>query len=502
MLNSCYSALLTVIVCGLISCTPAEIPGDRQGSRSVQSPNIIFILADDVGVGDINCYYPASQVQTPHIDQLAAEGMRFTQAYAPGSVCSPTRYALLSGFYPSRGPLRLAPARYSSPLAFGTDMLTLPRFLKQQGYRTAHIGKWHLGYGATGNTNWAGEIKPGPNEIGFDYQISLPTNHSDNFKTYVENHRLLWLKPEVTELFTMPTKEQLTQIRFDDEVDSTLTAKAIEFMQQNADQSFFIYLALVATHTHVTPHKDFRGTSQIGQYGDYLHELDHHVGQVMQALEDLNLTEQTIVIFASDNGGQENDVRNAGQNLNLRDDSMDVAEKAKTAKRVAREVYGHRTNGDLRGYKGGTFEGGFRVPFIVRWPGTVTAGVESEQVITHADMLATTAGLLGEVLPATAGGDSFDLSGVLLGEQPIDRTVILQSGSGELAFRDGDWKLRFSQAPKWDGEVPTLPAEHELYHLAEDPIESTDLSQAHPARVAAMRQQLLDLLIQGHSRQD
>ncbi len=332
--------------------------------------------------------------------------------------------------------------------------------------------------------------------------VGLPTNHSDNFKTYVENHRLLWLKPEVTELFTMPTKEQLTQIRFDDEVDSTLTAKAIEFMQQNADQSFFIYLALVATHTHVTPHKDFRGTSQIGQYGDYLHELDHHVGQVMQALEDLNLTEETIVIFASDNGGQENDFRAAGQNLNLRDDSMDVAEKAKTAKRVAREQFGHRTNGDFRGYKGSTYEGGFRVPFIVRWPGTIAPGVESEQIITHADMLATTAGLLGQTLPEAAGGDSFDLSAVLLGSggETVERTVMLQSARGALAFRDGDWKLRFSQAPEWDGDVPTLPAEQELYHFAEDPTENTDLSPAHRARVNAMRKQLQYLLLHGRSR--
>ena len=197
-------------------------------------PNIIFILSDDVGTGDIKCYYEPSKVKTPSIDKLADQGMRFTQAYALGSVCSPTRYALISGFYPCRGPLRESPAGYKSPLSFDADMLTLPGFLKKQGYRTAHIGKWHLGYGENGITNWAGDISPGPNEIGFDYHLGLPTNHNDNFKTYVENHNLLWLKKGVPELPDKPTKDQLTKIRYDDEVDSTLTAKAIEFMKSDS----------------------------------------------------------------------------------------------------------------------------------------------------------------------------------------------------------------------------------------------------------------------------
>jgi arylsulfatase A-like enzyme len=468
-----------------------------------EKPNIVFILSDDVGIGDIKCYYAPSKVETPHIDKLAAQGMRFTQAYAPGSVCSPTRYALISGLYPCRGPLREAPAGYKSPLSFDPNMLTLPKFLKAHGYRTAHIGKWHLGYGENGITNWAGELCPGPNEIGFDYHLGLPTNHNDNFKTYVENHRLLWLKEDVTELPEKPTKDQLTRIRYDDEVDSTLTARAIEFMKKNRAEPFFVYLALVATHTHITPHKRFRGTSEIGQLGDYIHELDYHVGEIMATLEELGLTDNTLLIFSSDNGGQRNDHSSAGKNLDLRSESHDVARKSKTAKTDAREIFGHRTNGDLNGYKGSNFEGGFRVPLIVRWPGKVAKGSESDHVIVLADMLATTAGLLGQELPESAGGDSFDFSPVLLGKSvggPIRRSTILQTGRGLLAFRYDHWKLRLTENPVWHGQEVELPkTAYELYNLEDDPAEMNDLTKKHPEQAREMQKLLLDLLTKGRS---
>jgi arylsulfatase A-like enzyme len=467
-------------------------------------PNIVFILSDDVGVGDIKCYYEPSKVTTPNIDRLASQGMRFTQAYAPGSVCSPSRYALLTGSYPCRGPLKDQNARYVSPLTIDTNMLTLPRFLKQQGYRTAHIGKWHLGFGETGITNWAGEINPGALEIGFDYHLGLPTNHSDNFKTYVENHRLLWLKEDVTYLADKPEKSDLTRIRYDDEVDSTLTAKAIEFIKEKPDEPFFVYLALVAVHTHVTPHRNFRGTSEIGQLGDYINELDFHVGEIMAVLKELGLEENTILIFASDNGGQKDDFRNSGQNLNLRDDSMDVAEKAKTAKTLAREEFKHRTSGDFRGYKGDNYEGGHRIPFIVCWPGKVAAGSESDEIITLADTLGTLAGLLGEPLPDSAGADSFDLSPVLLGHDfdgPIRTSVILQTGKNELAFRDGDWKIISTEPTQWNGSEAHIPLSAlELYNLAEYPSEATNLADRYPERTDELRKQLLNLIKQGRSR--
>ena len=333
--------------------------------------------------------------------------------------------------------------------------------------------------------------------------LGLPTNHNDNFKTYVENSRLLWVKEEIKNLPDKPTKDQLTQIRYDDEVDSTLTAKAIEFIKENREQPFFVYLALVATHTHVTPHKRFRGTSPIGQLGDYINELDFHVGEIMTTLDELGLSENTILIFSSDNGGQQNDHHTAGKNLDLRDDSQGVAEKSKTAKTIARTEFGHRTNGDFRGYKGSNYEGGFRIPFIVRWPGKIAPRIETQQLISHADMLATTAGLLGEKLPKTAGGDSFDLSPVLLGKakrSPIRTTTVLQTGRGLLSFRQGDWKLRFSKNPTWNGNDVTLPeSEYELYNLAEDPAEENDLAQKRPDRAQALKSHLLELLKAGRT---
>ena len=475
----------------------------RAETGATEKPNIVFILADDVGIGDIKVFHRPSKVTTPNIDRLASQGMRFTQAYAPGAVCSPSRYALLTGAYPCRGPLRDKPARYHTPLTISPDQVSWPKFIKQQGYRTAHIGKWHLGFGHETIANWAGEIKPGANDIGFDYHLGLPTNHNDGWKTYVENHRLLWLKDSVDELPGKPTHAQLTQIRYDDEVDSTLTGKAIEFMRENRDNPFMIYLALVATHTHITPAVQFRGTSEIGQLGDYINELDHHVGEISDALDELGLADNTILVFSSDNGGQRNDVRNAGKVLNLRDPSQDVQEKAKRAKTDAREKYGHRTNGDLRGYKGSNYEGGFRVPFIVRWPGKIPAGTESDQMITLADMYATTAGFLGQEVPDASAGDSFDLSPVMLGKDvpnPIRTTAILQTGHGLLSFREGDWKLCFSERPEWTGEkVQFKEAPYELYNLANDPFEQKDLAEKMPDRVAEMESDLMVLLVRGRT---
>jgi len=469
-------------------------------------PNIIFILSDDIGTGDINCYFESTKIKTPNIDNLATQGMQFTQAYAPGSVCGPSRYALMSGSYPCRNPIARTQMGSGSPLSI-YGMVSLPSFLKGMGYRTAHVGKWHLGYGPQGGIkNWAGDISPGANDAGFDYHLGLPTNHSDGFKTYVENNRLLWLKPDVTELRGKPTKEQLTQVRLDDEVDSTMTAKAIEFIKQNREEPFFVYMALVATHAHITPHEKFRGTSGAGLYGDYVHELDFHVGEIMETLEDLNLTDNTIVFFTSDNGGQQNDARGAGMNLNLRSESHNILERSKTAKADAKAKYGHRVNGDWRGYKGQLYEGGIRVPLIVRWPERIAAGTESDHFVTLADILRTTASMLGEELPESAGVDSFDFSPLFFGESvkaPIRRTGIFQNGPGVLAVREGDWKLcmHIRSRPTWIGNELTLPEdEFELYNLKDDPYESRDLFQQQPERAKQLRQLLLDLVKQGRSR--
>ena len=503
MNRKCFlkSVVLLISVMSLVGCAEREI---QSSTCIAKQPNIIFILSDDVGTGDIKCYYEPSKVKTPNIDKLATQGMRFNQAYAPCAVCGPSRYALMSGSYPCRNPLTRTQPGQRSPLVIGPDDVSLSSFLKGMGYNTAHVGKWHLGYGPEGGIkNWAGDLSPGSKDIGFDYHLGLPTNHSDGFKTYVENNRLLWLKPEVTELRGRPTKEQLTQVRLDDEVDSTVTAKAIKFIKENREEPFFVYLCLCATHTHITPHEKFRGTSEIGLYGDYVHELDFHVGEIMETLEELNLADNTILVFSSDNGGQKSDPGGAGENLNLRSDSHNIVELSKTAKEDTRVKYGHRVNGDLHGYKGQIYEGGIRVPLIIRWPEKIAEGSESDHFVTLTDILATTAGILGEKLPESAGVDSYDFSPILFGENiqsSVRRTGIFQTGRGIFAIREDNWKLCMTTRPTWNGNELVLPeSEFELYNLSDDPYETRDLFQQHHERAMQLRQLLLDLVERGRS---
>lgn len=466
-----------------------------------EKPNIIIILADDVGIGDISCY-GAEKVQTPAIDKLAEEGVRFVQGYAPASVCSPSRYGLLTGSYPCRGPIKSGAVQYKKPLTIDTDSVTLPLLLQQQGYRTAHIGKWHLGYGETTIENWAGELKPGPLEVGFDYHFGLVSNHSDKFNTYVENHHLIWLKDEVTDLEDVPAVDDLKKLRLHDEVDTTLTGKALEFIRNDHESPFFLYLGLVATHTHVTPAAPFRGSSDAGQLGDYLHELDFHVGEIIGELERLGIRDNTLVVFASDNGGQKMDYHTAGKGLHLKSEASDVRRKAKTAKQDAWAM-GHRTNSGLRDFKGSIYEGGFRVPFIVSLPETGTQGEDSAQVIALTDIYATIAGVLDVEIPAGNAVDSFDMSGILLKEMEHDVSrngLILQSASGQLALRRGQWKYILMSPPDWEGEKVILPDEiGELYNLKDDPDESENLSSSRQSVAEEMHKELESLLEAGYS---
>ncbi len=473
-------------------------------SLAKESPNVVIILADDLGIGDVACYSEGAKFQTPHLDAVAGNGMRFTQAYAPGAVCSPSRYGLLTGQYPCRGPLRDKNVGSATALTIDDELLTFPELFADQGYINACIGKWHLGYGEQGIKNWAGRIAPGPLELGFHYHLGLPTNHNDFFKTYVENHHLKWLKPEVTTLRGRPGREHLSAFRFDDEVDSDLTREAVRFIHSNRDRPFFLYLALVATHTHITPQADFRGESEIGLLGDYIQELDHHVGQVVAALKAVDQLDNTILVFSSDNGGHMKDHPSSGKDLVLRDESGEVAEKSKTAKADAFALHGHRTNLNLRGHKGTNYEGGFRVPLLVQWPGKVAKAAVSSEMITLTDLMATTAGLAQVSLPEDAAVDSFDLSRVLLGEHEgaaIRDTAILQTGANQLAFRQGDWKIRSKAKTRWEGDQANVVMSHlELYNLKSDPGESVNLADEQPDRVKQMRKLLLKQINSGRSR--
>lgn len=432
-------------------------------------PNIVLIFADDLGYGDLSCY-GATKIKTPHIDRLASAGMKFTDAHSAASLCSPSRYGLLTGQSPWRlhkkgNGFRLRPGR-----------MTMGSFLQKQGYTTAAIGKWHLGY----SKDWNKLPITGPLEVGFDYHFGVPTNHNDSTRAFIENHDLVGRKPgeayRIVKGKDFP--EGLAKPRVDDQVDTTLTEKAVAFIRRSVDKPFFLYFTPCAPHTHVTPAAKFRGTSDAGLFGDHIQELDSHVGTILETLDELNLSENTLVIFTSDNGSTPKDFKGTqGVRLNLADGSGDIRRKFKTAKEDAKEL-GHVTNGPWRDGKGHPYEGGHRVPLVARWPGQIAPGSSSDDTLSLTDLFATAADILDRELPLDAAEDSISLLPILLGRQSAfakrDAVFILGDGKDSaIAVCAGKWKLivRYGRSRK---------ESYELYDLSEDPGELTNLSKAHP----------------------
>ena len=402
------------------------------GVEKVQKPNIVLINADDLGYGDVGCY-GAAKVKTPNIDRLAAQGRMFTDAHAASAVCSPSRYSLLTGQYPFRKNL-WGPIMLKTPLIIDPDQLTLGRAMKEAGYATACIGKWHLGFGRTTPIDWNKPLKPGPLELGFDYYFGIPVVNSHPPFVYVENHHVVGLTDEDPMTYGAKADTQSHQEKFglnviggakaahalyrDDEVGTTLKDKAIGWMARHKEKPFFLYLATTNIHHPFTPAKRFIGTSDCGRYGDFIHELDWIVGEVMAALDRMKLADDTLVIFTSDNGGMLNQ---GGQD----------AWKA-----------GHRLNGDLLGFKFDAWEGGHRVPFIARWPGRIGAGTKSDQLICNVDMLATMAAVVGRRLKAQEGPDSFNMLPALTGTpkgQIRDHVIVCPRSAKHIALRKGKW---------------------------------------------------------------
>lgn len=451
-------------------------------------PNIVVILADDLGYGDLSCY-GATKIKTPHVDRLAREGMRFTDAHAAASVCSPSRYGLMTGRYPWRlhrkgNDYRLEPGRP-----------TLASLLRAKGYRAAAIGKWHLGYGP----EWEHPLVPGPLEAGFDYHFGVPTNHNDHFRAFVENREFFGLRPgeslRVVKGQQFPSG--LAQPRVEDQVDTTLTAKALGFIRENRAGPFFLYFTPCAVHTHVTPAARFRGTSQCGLFGDYAQELDAHVGEILALLDELGLAGRTLVVFSSDNGSTPNDFKGTqGTVLNLADDGGDIREKFKTAKRDARAM-GHITNGPWHDGKGTPYEGGHRVPFIARWPEKVPPGTSSDQTLCLTDLFATFAAILGVPIPEGAAEDSFDMLPVLLGDAPgpVREFAFIQGDTRDrvVAVRSGKWKL----IETGDGKGGKS---HQLFDLVADPGENTDIAGREPGVVGRLAAALEAARREGRTR--
>jgi arylsulfatase A-like enzyme len=463
----------------------AALVGQQLAAADSANPNIVVILADDFGWGS-STPYGAKDLKTPSLDRLAREGRRFTNAYAPGSVCSPSRYGLMTGRYYWRTSIKdgevLTP---TAPLHIEPSRVTLASLCKSQGYRTAAVGKWHLGF-QTGvaETDWNQSLQPGPRAVGFDYFYGLGGNPGNGPHAFIEDENIVGRIPgEKVVVAAAGAKGTTTGIREQRVVDhimENITAKATGWLEANHAAPFFLYFAPNAVHGPIAPNPRFTG-SKYGSYGDFIHELDWSVGQVLATLDRLKLTENTLVIFTSDNGG-------------IVDPSNGNTGKAMEA--------GLAINGQLRGGKHTEYEGGFREPFIIRWPGQVPANTVSAQVIALPDVLATLAAVLKVPLPDGAAEDSFNVLRAFTEPTPgapVRDHFIMQAADGTYAVRLGDWRLvervgapKFERRPEAKAAKKTheSPKHDELYNLKDDPSEAKEVAAAHPDIVAKMKRLL------------
>ena len=412
----------------------------RAADEPKQKPNIIFVLFDDMGYGQPKSYREGTEFKTPNIDRLATEGMRFTDAHSAASVCTPTRYGILTGRYPSRIGQYGVLTTYSPPIIPKTR-LTVASLLQQNGYDTACIGKWHLGMdwgGKPGNEKTipvGTQLKQSPNAAGFDTFYGF--THARNIGKVIEQDKVAANAEEV-------------------ETQPLLAKKTVEFLSNPArkEKPFFLYLPLCPPHTPIVPAPEFVGKSGAKEYGDWLYQGDWVLGQVLEALEKQELDGNTLIIVSSDNGA-------AG-----------------------------RSYAPLRGAKTSIYEGGHRVPFLARWPGKVKTGAVCDDTICLNDLMATCAEIIGAKLPDNAGEDSVSILPDLLGiaKGPVRVATIHQSPGRDLAIRQGPWKLIFQ-----------MGGERELYNLQTDIGEKSNAAAANPEVVEKLTELMKKYIADGRS---
>jgi arylsulfatase A-like enzyme len=474
-------------------------------SAASAAPNILLIYADDLGYGDVSCY-GASKIQTPNIDRLAKDGLRFTDAHSSAATCTPSRYSLLTGEYAFRKKgTGVLPG--DAALVIEPGRTTVPSMLAKAGYSTGVVGKWHLGLGDE-KLDWNGAIKPGPAEIGFGYCFIMAATGDRVPCVYVENGRVVGLDPNdpirvsYKEPFANePTGKKnpemlkvkpshghdmalingISRIGYmtggkaahwkDEDMADVFTSKAVAFLEdaaKTADKPFFLSFNLHDIHVPRVPHPRFAGKSKLGTRGDVILQADWCVGEVLNALDRLKLAETTLVIFSSDNGPVVDDGYQDGAVKNLGD---------------------HKPAGPLRGGKYSNYEGGTRVPFVLRWPGRVKAGV-SDALVCQVDFLASFAALVDQKLAAGDGPDSFNVLPALLGESAKGREHLLEQ-AGAISLRSGTWKyIPPRQGPKVNQNTNTEMGndpEGMLFDLANDPGETKNLIKEQSERAAGMK---------------
>lgn len=465
---------------------------------AAETPNIVIILSDDYGWGSAGCYGADPKlIRTPNIDRLAKEGRRFTDANTTSSVCSPTRYALLTGRYCWRTALKHEVLNTYAPLHIEPERLTIASLLKRKGYAAAAIGKWHLGYGTAAKADFTQELKPGPLELGFDYHFGVPSNHGDVSGVFVENRHVWGLRSNSLDPESAGKNFNGAKFagidapqRVDEEVMPLLTTKAVNWInQQSSAKPFFLYFTPVAVHNPITPSATTKGSSAAGPFGDFIHELDAAVGRVLAALDEKGLTRNTLVLFTSDNGGV-----NKPQNPSVQTEAITA---------------GLKPVGPFRGGKHDVWEGGFRVPYIVRWPDRIPAGTVCEEMLSVVDTLATIAAVVDEPLPAhnAAAEDSYNMLPVWRGQPTLKPTrpdMIVHSADGNFALREGEWKwIEGSMHPDTKPGAKRSRTDQfhpQLYRLSHDLAEASDLMATEVERAKTMAALLERYRSQGYSR--
>jgi arylsulfatase A len=477
--------------CAGLSAT-SVIFGAKSFGAALQAdkrPNIVYILADDLGWGDLDVYNDHSAIPTPNANAFAQESMRFTDMHASSAVCTPSRYSILTGRYCWRSRLKKGVLNGDSPNLIEPGRMTVPSMLKQAGYYTAGVGKWHLGLGDGEKTDFSRPLDPGPNSHGFDYYFGIPASLDMAPYLYFENDHLVepatisdpgsnsprgvfWRPGLRAKDFEIP------------KVLPTLTDKAVDIVRKcasNPDRPFFLYFALPSPHTPWVPLPEFHGKSKAGDYGDYVVEVDAMIGRVLDTLKATGLFENTLVIVTSDNGADWK--------------PEDI------------ERYPHRANAGWRGEKADVWEAGHRIPFLARWPDHIPANTVSDETASLTDLMGTLASLLDIDLPPDAGEDSFNLLPALLKTKhgPIRKTIVDHSIDGMFTIREGDWKLELGlgsggfSAPRTVDPVAD-GVKGQLYNLANDPHELYNLYAVRPDIVARLTRLLDTYKDQGHTR--
>ncbi|QDT92159.1 sulfatase family protein [Gimesia algae] len=507
--------IITLVCCFMLMSfiESTELSAADQSPR----PNVVIILADDMGLGDVTALNRQSRIPTPHLDQLARQGLVFTDAHAAGSYCVPSRYGLLTGRYMWRTRLGSGGnlANFAGTL-IEPGRRTIANLMQDAGYQTGLVGKWHQGidwklhdesereqirvdpnYQNFKNIDFAAPALKGPKDYGFAYSFGTAGSAEMNPAAFIENNR-------VTVIPTLTT-EQAKKIHGEwfgrddniiaegytmDRLVPTLSNKACEFVETSVrakpDQPFFLYYAMTTPHNPIVPNEEFVGKSKAGTYGDFVVELDHHVGRLLSKLDELGIADNTLLFFTSDNGPVDR-TRGYPQRW-VRGDT---------------QIYGHDSTGDCSGWKGGLEEGGHRVPFIVRWPDKIKPGEQCATTIVFNDVLPTLAEMLNVNLDSNTAEDGVSFYSALTGEsRPVSfhKAIIHNHHNGTFAVRQGPYKLMV-KGPKTINEVldNSVPVKYQLYDLDQDIAESTDISGKHPEKVMQMHALLKQYVKAGRS---